>query len=757
MADKCVPVTIAGGTAGWGGYVNPGDRMGLKRNEFSDCQNCWDDNGVLRKRLGQKLYDRFFVYAGSYAMASEGYRTNHAYLSQEIELSGAGYGGDEAIADGTQDIILSLYLSSDGTSTGTITVGLYTVDGSGFPGTLLKTASLSNSNTLSTTGRWVDFCLEDVVITGTNYCIRLNAATDVRWHWAGYSGAAYAPGSAAQVCAYSDNGTSWSLYDYDFLFKMWFPKSMSNMCGISEILQNNDILQAGYYVTVANGTHDAVYRANFAITAGSKIILWNATTKEHEDAIYEICSLTSTVGASHYDGTMHLFPAPAITGTYSFAVVPNSIVFCHEVYNDESYLAIFDYHSWPKRCLAPYTPTLLKQIKNFMGVKFGDSSEAFLFLNGSHVPMVWGTSGYPYTGSPGNLAFTGLANPITQAQACMWHKNYMFWGNVVINSVTYVDRIYYSGIGTAEAGYGDNRYDSKYDPITAMISVGEYAVVSTRDNTYYLYGDSYEEFQYIKHNIGGGVINQFSICTYRDEKNNLAKVFGIAWDGLFEISGTSKKYIDEKIKGKIAINGDVCFVCPDYQRGLVIFGLDGGWDEERLYLAYDPVTETWWPEEFYRDPTYMIFHNLNSVNEKRIVAGNYASMIFNYIGYKDEESDGTENTITAYFKTSPAYLNSGREFSPWRVSIIARNESAASNMTINVYNDYAEATGSPYTHSLYDAAYTANVPMRTFEHVRGRANSIELKFTHSAQVDATFAIQQIDVDVVGGQNVEQDK
>lgn len=736
---------IAGGPAGWGGYVNRGERLSVRPHEASSANNVYEEGGVLKKRQGYTKSENFLILGGSYASASTGYEEisdngispDTTKISQEIEINSTTTGGDENFnGTTTSELVVALKMKKTGGTAGTFNARLYTVDGSGFPDSLLATSHPVSWGYLPTdsTEYWVYFYFESVILGTSNVCITIEDTGGIggagqKWMYSDGDGG-YIPGGSARVAANYTGGAWAENSGVDFLFKFYYKKTSDVYF---KSIHNYNGFDDGCFVGTANLTNNS-HSVLFTSIDG---VIGNEYTMfvENERAAYKIQTIVDeTIKGRETTGANILPSYQGVTGS-------SKKVFCYPakmIVGLEGYIAECHYNDYIMRI---YKDTDIYDKLN--AVQFDDS---VALIPRDDTPKVWGTASYPLSGEPGDFTFTGLTNPITQAKTVMWHKKFMVWGNVIINSVEHRDRFYYSGQTTPEAGYADNNYDSVDGEITALVSNGAYAVVSTRSRTYCIFGNDFSTtYEKIEHVTLGGAINAESLCIYYDELLG-NKIYGFSAQGIFEIDKTKKRFIHEKILKEIAdiIPSDM-FVCPDYRREMVLFSYRSA--GVRKILGYNVRTKTWWPED------------LTAQGMLSVVS--YNSLLPRIYGFKDDElwdmytgknDDGA--AISANYKTGPAYLNAGAQFAGGVVWLIHGNEDETANLTVNIQNDYGTADAQVL--ALRDTDFPDDVPVRSKVQRAGTASSIEIELAQDA-VDQSFKVAKINVEAGGGRNVEQNR
>lgn len=761
MADNSVPVTIAGGSIEWGGLVNRGDRLGLKPNESSDCQDVYEDHGKLRKRKGYTsgikntagfpLVNRCSMdvtVTGAVACRSG----DNRQVSMEVDLDGT-Y-GTLSRESGSLDVVVAIELTRDGTpSSGDVWVELYTADVSKYPDSLIATSKKADAEYLPSSG-WIYFCFDDVTISSDNICVVLNGDYTVSGSdYISWRRGTNASGNVASY--YDDNLGSWQTSaGVEHNVKV-FQRSGSEDAKYISISSYKDYYggKSSCGASFTNDKHSCTINTTDSSVDYTGYTLFVSGDTTHYKIIGKGTGTNTYVIYPNYEGTTggkqgYLAPKKLIVAfSCDWSAQKQSI--CESPYNIDWPIEIVGGTFASGTYMQRVRTAMFQEVDSFMGLAIaGESMDSTTVA-----PQVWGTSSYPVTGSPGNFAFTGLTNPIQRAGTLMFHKNAMFWGDVTINGTDYANRIYESAIGTPEAGYSDTRYILRENKITAMLSVGEYAIISTLSDTYIMFGETYYDFEFKKHFVPGGAVSHEALCVLKKDKRGEKRVFGISDQGFFEINRMEKKYIHHKIADELdGVYYNNVNVYIDEDLGYVCFSVS--FASGRKTFAYDPIKERWWKLTY--KITSAIFKDEPLENRGVIYGIDGTETISGIMRVSNSDvADGT-TAINAYYKIAPFYINRSQEFVPMQLWVTARNESATSNLTINHYNDYSEATGSPYTMSLYDSSYPANVPMRLKQGLTGRANAIEIKLSQNSATQ-TFAIQEVVVDIKGRQNVEQAK
>jgi hypothetical protein len=685
MAENKTTLPVAGGSLGWGGLADHGDRF-IGSHESSDCLNVYPENGILKKRKGYTKDNGGFVLGGVYEAASTGniqldYAPGNIDISQEVYLSGVGSGADIDFTGTITSLVIGFRLKGySSTSSIYYFAKIYTVDGNGHPDTLIatSTSSISESTISKTSEHWVYWNFTNVTLGTNHVCIGFGSSNT---SWVGsyvyYStgGGGYAPGGA-RVASYGKTG-SWTDITGDFLFRFYYKTTTQSF---KSLVQYADASSSSEYISnnfnFTNGSSNA-----FGIIAAATSILQNYSLFVEGDAVgYRV--------SDNYEGDLNFIPEyGGTTGYKSVRFIKNRLIL-----GSSNYLFESSFNNLALR-IQKFTTE-----NNYY--RFADTQYGLVVCPDKNVPQIWGSTAYPITGYTGTMAFTGLTNPVTQADVVMWHQNRCWVGNVTINSVSYVNRIYYSGSTTPESGYGDNNWINTDAKTTALIDVGDYAIVSDLNNTYILLGAAtVSTLEFVKHGVGGGVTRQEAMCAWRDSSGN-AYVFGWGDRGIFQIDRTNKRYINDKIINKLGslILSDI-FVCSDYARGLILFGYaESG---IRKTLGYHVATDTWWPEDTAAEMMIPVALPSSSIQK---VYGIKTNEWWNmYTGNMD---DG--NFIKGYYKTGPFYID-GTKFKPRNIYFRNRNEPNVSHLDVKVSNDYG--TDTTTSKAIRNSTYANNVPV----------------------------------------------
>jgi hypothetical protein len=707
--------------------------MSVRPNEASSANNVYAEGGVLKKRTGYTKTQGIYVLGGEYNETSTGYEetrdgTVEEFLSQEVELDAAATGGDVNF-DGTSSValVIALKLIRGAAVSGTTKCYLYTVDGSGFPDTLIATGKFMQPLGLSdTTETWAFFEFAAVQTNTSNMCIVMGseALSKVQWYYSN-GGGGYLPGASARVASYYD-GAAWNVVaGVDFLFQFYHKVTGLNYRSIFDY-HGFDNAQLTATVNLAQN-HQAILTSIYGEIGEN----YSTMLIERQRIAYRIYSYGGTSLAIEGSLYCDILPATTLSGSQNAYVYSSMMVM-----GVEDYIVTNHFNGTPMR--------IYKGIGVDSILRCAQFEKALAMAPSQGTPLVWGTSGTPHTGEPAGFTFTGLTNPITRAQAVMWHKKFMVWGNVIINSVEYRDRFYYSAQTTPEAGYGDNNYQTTEGNITAMISVGDYAIVSTRDRTYAVFGDDFTStYERIEHASPGGAISPEALCVYRDELYG-NKIYGFSYQGMFEIDRMQKRFIHHSVAADMdgIIPSDM-FACPDYRRGLVLFSYRSS--GTRKILGYHIRTQTWWPED-------LTAGGMTSIE----LSG---AMLPRIYGFKDDElwdmytgknDDG--GAIAANYKMGPAYLNADAKYKSGYVWLIHGNEDTAATLTVNIINDYGTTDAQSLT--LRNTSYPDDVPVRGKVPRAGTATSVELEVSQDA-VDESFKVAKINVEAGGGRNISQ--
>lgn len=748
MATQTTPIEIAGGQVGWGGLVNRLDRMGLLPNQASDCLNVWDENNVLRRRRGTEEFSDVLFKFTDFSETSDGTVDVRdgtvSKLSQSFNMAAAAGGDyDKPSGDSTaRDIIMSINATL--ISDGNVTLELWTRDGNGLPQSLLATSSIKDGTTTPSTG-WLSFYFSQVVITSNNLCVVLTSSstegTEANFFWNYYNdvGGSHVAGSFTDP--------NWAeIADINFMLKVYIGQDADvdsltgNMTNSLELLNRmSSVKSLSCEASLTNDSHSV----GITLDDGEPRYI-----QDYDQAtmFVEGDNVAYKIEASASSG-FHIVPSyQGTTGTKNVYIAFDRAIY--GLVGSQINFIVQDYFNTCPIAYKVGSPAF-GFISDFVVTKkAGEEAAVSMFFSAQSVspptPKIWGSTTYPFTGEPGDHSFTGLTNPITSARAAMWYKNHLFVCGVIINSTEYLDRIYYSGQGTPEAGYDDLRHDIANGDLIAAISNKNYAIVATTRGTRVLRGDYYENFEYEDHELKEPIVSHNAICLGKN-KSGKNVFYGITTLGFVVFDETTYKYIDDNIREEIkSIDIDASSCSYDENAKMVRFcvSIDG----TKYVYGYMIEKETWYKfDTAYTQCVHLpvIFTNLGITLGLRDK--------YNKSHEVDVKNDGG-SAIEAYYKTAPFHAAGGRRFIPWSVWIMARNESETSNLTVDRILNY---TSDETTISLRKATFPDDVPVAHQVYVyKGETNSMELKLSQDA-VDQEFAIQSIMVELKGGQSVDQ--
>ena len=376
---------VAGGSVGWGGLMNKGDRI-IKSNYASTLLNVYEQNGVLKKRNGYTVNTGAFVLGGAYEAASTGSYPmdgTHFQLSQEVLLSGTGSGADIDFPGTAADLTIGIPVK---TGTGTVTeafkVYLFSVDGSGHPETLLATSSGSyiDPNRFSANETWLYICFNNVTLGTDHVCILLapgsNPTSEMFSWFYSNGGGGYAPGGS-RVSSYWNGSAYVDFSGVDFKFKFYYRITSQNN---NSIFQYKKLLSLSEYAANINMQTTPTqgvegWSSGFANSIGYTFFIENYATA------FKIVNAP----VAQY-GNFNIFPE--YTGTVGlkeiYALETNLIL------GTENYLFESSFNNWPLR-IAKFTTANTKY--RFCNTTFG-----LVICPDKNVPMVWGTTAYPISG-----------------------------------------------------------------------------------------------------------------------------------------------------------------------------------------------------------------------------------------------------------------------------------------------------------------------------------------------------------------------
>jgi hypothetical protein len=755
MSIEVTKIEIAGGSKGWGGLVNREDRMGLLPNQASDCLNVWDDNGILRKRRGYDGYGtdgvsgfRTFEKVAEYDPTKVGVHLigdgGASQLAQEVNL-GTTRGGDYDHAGGERKLRIEAKIKK-ATGATRILFKIFSKNGAtGAPDQLLVTGTSQYVYKAPFDEHWAafDFDATDIDTThGGNVLIVIEAdlaiaTTDMGWVYGNslYSG-------AEKAWKYSSG--SWSELVGDAFKVRVYQLNTNGSRKLSLVEDYIDERKIMIRVQLWQGYNNASIASSDIPTELSK---YNGATLfiEGERFGYEI------YGAEDGESDFLIKPYyPNSNTTVNAYIVPKMIMqqlytnYGLEVNHFSEYPVII--HKFPGVGGDPggdIVTEVFKEAGKSSGIVIIKQLTTSTY---SPAPLIWGTDTYPLTGFPGEFSFTGLTNPITSAETVMFHKNHMIFGGVKINGNAYLDRIYYSGIGTVESGYGDNRYDYKNGNLVASLSLGKTAVIFTTSASYVLYGDYYENFEYVKLEDDITVTRQSAIC----KVNSI--VYGISNKGIFELDGETKKIISENISEELtSYDRDSGSCWYDGRKNMVMFALTkiDSTTTTRVF-GYKIKSQTWWIFDTPYANGAVWTDNPFDTDGNTVGAGrSMPTLAYEY----DSGHDNVSDAINAYYKTAPFYAAGGGKFNPSAIWLLARNEDATATLTVDAIGDY---TTEQDTVALRVATYPDNAPVshQVYLDSMDDCNSIEVKVSQNT-VDQDFSISSIAMDAEGGQNVDQ--
>jgi hypothetical protein len=698
-------VQLAGGDAGWGGLVNKGDLI-IPPNCATDCLNVFEQDGKLKKRQGYTVDTGIYMLAGSVTTETGVNSQAASYLAQNVITTGAGTGGNISYSGGSnQTLIVGVCFNVSVEASKTFGVSLYT-NVAGKPGVEISQSTI-NSSTVS--GKfWVYFLFSNITISD-NFFIVINFP----WTEACYSSAYSAGGKA-----YWKTTGDWTELTNKFLnFKVWFLDTTSTYLytGINKFNSKT----SGSFSGNATFTNGYQIVDDFTSENGnvSKIVNEGIIVVEDDTQIYRAQYIP--INGSQ---KMIIFPKYAgTTGTKNFS---------YFVCSEKLLLSM---------SIAGQTELLVNDLTGFtqnIGSYAGKSRvhcaynedivaialEPTTYSAGTYTPLSWGSTPNGFSDFPQIFTFTGLTNAITQAITVMYHGNRFWWGNVIVNSVNYPTRLYYSGIATPQAGYSDTGYIELDSSIVATLDVGDYAILADKTSTYTLLGGSGVStgFERFKHDLNGGVQSKDSICVYKDS-TGYCKVYGISNIGIFEIDKTSKKFIHENIKNKIKDDFPVLTYCyPDYEREMVVFSYMH--NAVRYAIGYSVKNGTWWPED--NKPESVVTAQIGSFYPR--VYG----VKTNELWTLNDTNMDNGNFIHAYCKLGPAYANSDGVFSPTQTWLKHRNEPIMSHLDVKFTNDYG--TENVVTKQVRRPLQPNNVPILQKADMFGSGSSIEIELHQDA-------------------------
>jgi hypothetical protein len=709
-------VQLAGGDAGWGGLVNKGDLI-IPPNCATDCLNVFEQDGKLKKRQGYTVDTGIYMLAGSVATDSGSYDATLRTIAQNVKTTGTGTGGSISYSGGAgQTLIVGFCV--DFTTPGNViftNFSLYT-NVAGAPGVLIA----AKPTTVGVGGQPLDgkvwlYSLFQNITVGSDFFIVLNGGSGTLNYC--YS-SSYGAGGKLLV----DDGAGYSEVSGKFLnFKVWFLDTTATYKfeNIDKYKQKTSCSFSGT-LAIPNGTNQMFS----AITSGSGSI-----SSIKNEGIMIIEDQTQVYNVLFYPKSSGEYGLifPAYINSSGSSQVKNFAYF-----SSTDYLIIAMHDDTSTHLLVSDTSGFTKNIGTYAGKSrvhcaynediVAIALEPTTYSAGTYTPLSWGSTPNGFSDFPQIFTFTGLTNAITQAITVMYHGNRFWWGNVIVNSVNYPTRLYYSGIATPQAGYSDTGYIELDSSIVATLDVGDYAILADKTSTYTLLGGSGVStgFERFKHDLNGGVQSKDSICVYKDS-TGYCKVYGISNIGIFEIDKTSKKFIHENIKNKIKDDFPVLTYCyPDYEREMVVFSYMH--NAVRYAIGYSVKNGTWWPED--NKPESVVTAQIGSFYPR--VYG----VKTNELWTLNDTNMDNGNFIHAYCKLGPAYANSDGVFSPTQTWLKHRNEPIMSHLDVKFTNDYG--TENVVTKQVRRPLQPNNVPILQKADMFGSGSSIEIELHQDA-------------------------
>jgi hypothetical protein len=699
-------VQLAGGDAGWGGLVNKGDLI-IPPNCASDCLNVFEQDGKLKKRQGHTVDTGVYMLAGS-VTTETGVNTQTAlYYAQNVITTGAGTGGNVSYSGGAnQTLIVGICLNYATEDTAAFIVKLYT-NVAGLPGVEIIGNSLFTATILGKV--WAYFLFSNITISG-NFFIVIESVGNKSYCYSN----SYTAGGKAY---YKTTGSWTELAGKFFNFKVWYLDTSAAYLytGINTFKQKTSISFAG--MAAFTNTYQVV--DDFISGSGniSKVVNAGIVIVEDSIQIYRALYIPS-------NGSQKLMIFPNYAGTSE----NKNFIY----YSSSDYLLLSMNISGNTHLMVSDLTGFTQNIGVFSGISKVNSAyneentviilEPTTYSFGTYTPLIWGTATYPYSGFPGTMSFSGLTNPITQAITVMHHGNRFWLGNVIINSINYPTRIYFSGIATAESGYSDTGYIESDSTVICLLDVGDYAILADKTSTYTLLGGNGVStgFERFKHDLNGGVQSKDSICVYKDS-TGYCKVYGISNIGIFEIDKTSKRFIHENIKNKIKDDFPILTYCyPDYEREMVVFSYMH--NAVRYAIGYSVKNGTWWPED--NKPESVVTAQIGSFYPR--VYG----VKTNELWTLNDTNMDNGNFIHAYCKLGPAYANSDGVFSPAQVWLKHKNEPTMSHLDVKFTSDYGAE--NIVTKQVRRPLQPNNVPILQKADMFGSGSSIEIELHQDA-------------------------
>lgn len=745
MAIETSKVEIAGGSKGWGGLVKREDRMGLLPNQASDLLNVWDDNGVLRKRRGHTSFNSYFRKVADYDTTKTGSEyvkrsTPITQLAQEITLGTSNGGWAAGITGSALDLLIEIKAKLfDGGGTAQFYLELRPDDGTGQPD-----ENVSYGTSKGTVGfmepsaeGWLSFYFADVTLAASTFFVvlRQTNATNDTAYWA-YGADVFGTEKAMKY-----ESSAWAeIASVDFMLKVHQQYNSFAPITVDHIEKYSDGIDFMTTLYLENDKHgaqimEANYPKNMSDYIGATIFI------EGEEVAYKI---ESAADNSPY---MHISPpCQSATSTTKTAYITTK----KALYQVSDKLIENHFNSWSVQI--DVLSTIYGEINIAHGWKAGAGTIVAIAsqnkLSGNaFTPQIWGTAAAPFTGPPGDASFTGLTNPITDAEVVMYHKDHLIWGGVTINGTEYKDRIYYSGQGTPESGYDDNRYDILDGKLTAMKSLGDTAIICTTKTIYIMFGDYFENFELDKIGRGAKVPKSQSLCTANID--GIVYAYALSSSGMVKIEQNKVSKISDPISKELeGLDLDRGGCWYDGTKKQIIFSATDGGDYGTIYTyGYKPMENSWWK---YDTP----YNNGGWFPLAIDRDGKTYGMTWGTKGFYDfdTQADDVSTAINAYYKTAPFYAAGGGNFNPSVIWVLARNEEVASNLTLDMINDYV---ATQKTIALRNTSFPDNAPVSHQEYnTNNDVNSIEVKISQNT-ADENFAVSSIFMDAEGGQNVDQ--
>ena len=389
--------------------------------------------------------------------------------------------------------------------------------------------------------------------------------------------------------------------------------------------------------------------------------------------------------------------------------------------------------------------------ENFLNEMYG--------TNGQDLPLKW-------TGT-GNAALMTVPTNLTKAKFVKQFNNYLFLGNVTVNSVVYKSRIYWSAIKDTSTWDSADFIDIAKDDgqeITGLKVLSDRLVVYKNRAIYTVFFTGDADIPFVL--PGGGKTNSSVGCVapYSIQEVENGHVF-LSYDGIYYFDGNSSFKLSDRINDTILgfnttrFSQAVSLVYKSNTQYMLSFPASGG-TENSIIIVWDFAINSfsYWTGFA---PCAMATFFVDGVSEKPYF-GDYSGFVYRMDNGLDDYPLNVQTAIDAYYYTNwRSYDDLINKKGVARVVIYYQTSNAVLSFsysydleTADQYtNSFSLSAGtSVYGSALYgEGTYAASGGRAKRRDLTGRGRTVRFKFANST-LSETFRIDALGQEVFAETN-----